>query len=179
MDIKKELSNSQKILIVLPNKLDSQEYILSLIKTMENINKICYVTLSKSRNFLLNLFKENDIDAGKFYFVDCISAYIKEPKPVKNTYFAPAPYELESIKKGISQAIGEGYSFIIFDSLSVLSNYGPLVPAGVDAVARFIKSFLDTLEKAGGIIIFFCNEKNKRSLLIEESLVIFDKVLYI
>jgi hypothetical protein len=177
MDIKKELSNSHKVLIVLPNRSNSQEYILSLIKTMENIDKICYVTLHQSRDFLLNLLKENNIPADKFYFVDCISAYIKEPEPVKNAYFAPAPYALESIKKGISQAIGEGYSFIIFDSLSVLSNYGPLVPAGVDTIARFIKSFLDALEKAGGIIIFLCNEKNKRALLIEESLVIFDKVI--
>jgi hypothetical protein len=178
MDMKKELSDSQKVLIVLPNKLDSQQYILSLIETMENINKICFVTLSKSRDFLLSKFNEHKINTDKFYFVDCISAYIKEPKPTNNTYFAPAPYDLESIKKGINQAIEKGYSFVIFDSLSVLSNYGLFVPAGVDILARFVKSFLDALEKTGGIMIFLCNEKNKRSLLIEESLVIFDKIIY-
>jgi hypothetical protein len=43
--------------------------------------------------------KENKIDADKFYFVDSISSYIKELKPAENCYFAPAPYELESIKK--------------------------------------------------------------------------------
>jgi hypothetical protein len=178
MNIKKEISNNKKILMILPDKLDSPEYILGLIKTMKNVDKICYVTLYKSRVFLLDKFKKNNINVDKLYFVDCVSAYIKEPEPAENTYFAPAPYELESIKKGINLAIEKGYSFIIFDSLSALLQYGLYVPAGADILVRFIKSFSDVLEKNNGIIIFLCNKKATETLLIEESLVIFDKVIY-
>jgi hypothetical protein len=178
MDIKKELSDNQKILIVLLDNLNSQDYVLSLIKTMKDVNKICYVTLYKSRNFLLDKFNKNNIDADKFYFVDCVSAYIKEPEPVKNTFFAPAPYELESIKRGINQAIEKGYSFVIFDSLSVLLNYGLSVPAGADLLVRFIRSFSDVLEKTKGSIIFLCNRKDTESGLIRESLVIFDTIIH-
>ncbi len=178
MDIKKEISNNQKILIVLPDELDSQEYILSLIKTMGNIGRICYVTLYKSRDFLVEKFKKDNISADRFYFVDCVSAYIKKPEPAKNTYFAPAPYELESIKEGINLAIKEGYSFVIFDSLSVLLNYGASVPAGADILVRFIKSFSDVLQKTRGSIVFLCKKKNQEDFLMKESLVIFDKVIY-
>lgn len=175
----KDISKSKKVLLLMPDELDSQKYVMSFIKNLKSTDKVCYVTLYKSRNFLVNDLKINKIDLGRFYFVDTVSSYIKEPKPVKNTYFVPAPYDLGGIGKGVIGAIEEGYNVVIFDSLSALLNYGLFIPAGTGLLMNFIKSISNVLKKRDGKIIFFGYRKNKENLLVEETLPAFDQVIEI
>jgi hypothetical protein len=175
--IKNSLLDNKHLLIIIPDKIDSSEYILELIKKMDSDKKICYVTLYKSRDFLFNKVSENGLNTERFYFVDCVSSYIKEPKPVENTYFVSAPYELQKIGKGINLAIEKGYSFVVFDSISSLLNYGLYVPAGIDLLKNFIDSFLDALEENKGGMVFLCDAQDKENLLVQESLHLFGEVI--
>jgi hypothetical protein len=163
-----------KTLIYLSNKEDYTKDILKILN-QEN-NKICYITLNKTCVFLSELFRKNNLDLEKFYFIDCISAVVKEPAKFKNCDFVSAPYELGEISKSVLKAIKNGHNIIIFDSLSSLIPYGLYIPAGLNVIKKFTDNFLNLLEKNNGKIIFFCNKDDKEKFLILETLPIFEEI---
>lgn len=159
-------------LFVVPNEKEYAKKVLQLIKR----KKVCYVTLNKSCMAVQALLLKEKIPNDAVYFVDCISARIEQPKKAKNCEFVSAPYDFVAISEGITRAISQGYTFVVFDSLSNLLVYGPILPIGADILVRFIARFLPALKEKNGDALFVCRAKDKVNLLIQESLPIFDRI---
>jgi hypothetical protein len=107
--------------------------------------------------------------------VDCISQAIGDSKKEANCEFIPSPSELGMISNIIKKAIMKGYTLIIFDSMSDLLIYGLMIPTGGNV--EFIKSFLPELEKKKGDALFICKSKDRKKMLIQETLPIFKKII--
>ncbi|MBW2988698.1 hypothetical protein KY358_00105 [Candidatus Woesearchaeota archaeon] len=162
------------VLNYISGKKDYFKGILSSVKRSDK--KVCYVTFNKSCGFLKEAFKKANIPEDKAYFIDCISAEIKKPDDNSDCHFASAPYELEEIAQNIKEAVGKGYSLVIFDSISNILIYGQAVPSGAEVLSRFIRSFLSSLKRKKGKAVFICSLKDKENPLVQEALGIFDKI---
>jgi hypothetical protein len=134
--------------------------------------KICYVTLNRSCGALTELFENVKKD---FFYIDGISATVLAPQHVENCSYVPAAYSLDNMQRLIKQAIGKGYTFLIFDSLSNLLVHEQAVPVGADIIGEFIRSFKKELIKKKGTAVFFVKSSDKGKPLIKESLKNFDK----
>ena len=156
-------------------KKDYLPYILKVIKKSKL--KFCYVTFNKSYASLKENFKKKGINTNGFYFVDCISWNLEEPKPVEDCDFIEEPYNLKAISNSIKKAIKKDCNLVIFDSLSDILVYNQYFPAGGEILLRFIQSFSSELKKKKGKSIFICKLKDKENFLIEETLKIFDKTI--
>jgi hypothetical protein len=155
---------------------DSTKEVFEIIRGIGS-KKVCYVTLSKSCRAMQDIFKAEDLNSDGIRYIDGISSVISEPKAVENCSYVQAPYDLKPIAVEIKKAIEVGASVVIFDSLSNLLSYGPAVPAGLDILIDFIKSFLEELKSKNGEAIFLCKKKDEHNFLIEETAHFFDKVV--
>ncbi|MBW2965937.1 hypothetical protein KY342_02420, partial [Candidatus Woesearchaeota archaeon] len=68
MDIKKELSSNQTILLI----IGSLEYNDEIIRTIKQLSgkKICYITLNKTHNSLREIFKKAKVNMENLVFID-------------------------------------------------------------------------------------------------------------
>lgn len=154
---------------------DYSKKIFSLIKKSKQ--KVCYITLNKSALAMRDALKKQKMDPNRFFFIDGISAIIKTPKPLKNCEFIAEPTDLKAIGSATRKAIKEGYTLVVFDSLSTLLSYGHAIPAGAGIITGFVKDLMPTIEENNGSFLFICNERDKEKLLIEETLPIFEKII--
>ncbi len=178
-DIIDETKINQKVLLFIPNTNKISNISLDILKllTMWKKQKIIYITLQKSRERLMEVFNRENITTENIYFVDCITGFFRTPEETQNTKFVSAPYELDKISESIKYFMDKN-TFIIFDSLSTLLDYGYYVPAGMDKISKFINKFSEKLKKTESKILFLSKEEDKKMLLIEESIPIYDKILY-
>ncbi len=110
------------IVLRVPNK----EYSNKLISFIKKLPKqpICYVTINKSYDALISLFKEKKVDPGRFFFIDCVTKTIVDPKACPNNcVYIPSPKDLTAISLAIGAIIKKYSPLIIVDSLSTLAVY--------------------------------------------------------
>lgn len=106
---------------VLPgNKFN--ENILQIVKKIKD-KKVCYVTLSKGADISLEILKKNKIDVRNFFFIDCVSKTIVNPKSIPNCQFISSPNALTELALAINQCIDSGFSVVLVDSLSTFMIY--------------------------------------------------------
>src|SRR3989338_1419283 len=74
---------------------------LELVQEFQTTRKICYVSIYKSHDFLIKFFQKNNVNTNGIYFIDCVSSYLSEPRPMINCEFITAPYDLDQISKAI------------------------------------------------------------------------------
>ena len=166
--------NFHKMGMILKQVEEKENYFKDLIKTIKKSKqKVCYVTFNKTCGYIKHSLKKEDIPLSKIYIIDCISGIIKKPKPSECCNFISASYNLPLIKKLIKKGIRQDYTFLIFDSLSDLIIYEEAIPAGLNILRDFIKSFQKNIEDKKGNAIFICKTKNIRNLLIREILPLF------
>jgi KaiC/GvpD/RAD55 family RecA-like ATPase len=109
-------------------------YILPSVRYFENIVKIfrklekknvIYVTTNKPYKHLTALFKKNNVDTKRMFFIDCISQQVGAAKDQKNCIFLAGPEQITHLSIAVSQAIKKvpGDKVFFFDSLSTLLIY--------------------------------------------------------
>ncbi len=184
MNLQKEISVEDHVVLLLVHNLEQGlsydamlNYLIGadLIKSFQKKRKVCYVTLYKSYDFLQRYFQKNKIDTADLFFIDCVTAFIREPAKKKNCTFVSAPYDLFQIGEAIGKCIKRGYDLFIFDSLSALVAYGPVISGGTGILKRFVHSFM--LLNGKTQVIFICSKNDMKKFVIEESLPIFDKIV--
>jgi|TARA_B100002003_G_scaffold241302_1_gene262830 hypothetical protein len=160
--------------MILKQVEEKENYFKDILKIIKKSDqKICYVTFNKTCDAIKNSLKKEQIALSKVFIIDCISGIIKKPKPSECCAFISEPYDLPAIKKLIKKAIKEDYTYIIFDALSNIVIYEAAIPAGLNILGDFIKSFQKNLEDKKGNAIFICKAKSSRNLLIRETLSLF------
>ena len=92
---------------------------------------------------------------------------MKKAKKISNCEYLSDSVDLGRIKALIKKAIKDGYTLVVFDSLSNLLFYEQNFPAGGNILVKFIKSFLPELEKKKGKAIFILKEKDKERFILK------------
>mgnify|MGYP005651345521 CR=1 FL=1 len=160
--------------MILKQVEEKENYFKDILKIIKKSNqKICYVTFNKTCEAIKESLKKEKIPLSKVFIIDCISGIIKTPKPSECYTFVSEAYDLPVIKKLIKKAIKEDYTYIIFDALSNMVIYEAAIPAGLNILRDFIKSFQKNLENKKGNAVFICRAKNSKNLLIRETLSLF------
>lgn len=166
----------ERVLILIPDYAEPLKCGMSIIRAFPK-SRVCYITLYKSYGFLIKQFAKAGIKTENLFFIDCVSSFIEEPKKVKNCDFIDAPYNLDAISEAMQRCVRKGCNLFIFDSLSALVSYGMAISAGTSRLARFVRSFSEPFREQKFMVFFICRNKDKKQMVIEESLPIFDKVM--
>jgi archaellum biogenesis ATPase FlaH len=171
MDIKKELSQNQTILLI----MSSSDYNNKIIEVLKKINgkNIAYVTLNKTRDSLVELFKKNKIKTESIVFVDAISKTIKNvPDQSDAVYYVSSPGALTELSLVISKFIRHDFDYLIFDSLTNLLVYESKAPVG-----KFVSSLVNKIKESKTRAIFYALSVKEQEALIKESGMFVDKVI--
>lgn len=171
MNIKKELSGSQTILLIMSSTLYNKE-IVNIMKKLGG-ESIVYVTLNKTSDSLRELFKKNKIKTEKIVFIDAISKTIKNvPDQSNGVYYVSSPGALTELSLAISKFVKHGFDYVIFDSLTNLLVYESKAP-----VAKFVASLVNNIRESKTKAIFYALSVKEQEALIKESGMFVDKVI--
>ncbi|MFH2028673.1 MAG: hypothetical protein ABIJ08_06015 [Nanoarchaeota archaeon] len=170
-DIKKELSENQIILLLMTN-VDYNKEVVKVVKSLSK-KKICYVTLNKTAESLMELFKKNNTDIKNIFFIDAISMMIKDmPNETESVAYISSPTALTDLSVRISQALSRNFDYIIFDSITnlYLHEYDEVVAVFVSSLVTRIK---DTKTKT----IFYALKLKEHEELLKVNSMFVDKTI--
>jgi len=171
MDIKKELSENQTILLVLSG-INYNKEITDVVKKIDDKN-IAYITLNKTNESLREIFKKAKVNTKNIVFVDAISKTIKDvPDQGEGVYYVSSPGALTEMSIVISKFIRHNFDYIIFDSLTNLLIYENKI-----VVSKFFSSLISKLKESSTKAVFYALEVKEQESLIKESGMLVDKVL--
>ena len=92
--------------------------------TKSKDHECVYLSMNRPYDNLINLFKKNNIDPKKFFFVDTISKTIGGKTPIeKNVLYISSPHGLTEISIALSKALQSlkaKEKFLFFDSISTM-----------------------------------------------------------
>jgi hypothetical protein len=170
MDLDKILE-SKVACIVLPGDKFNEE-IIKILKKIKN-KKICYVTLNKGADVLLESLNKNKINQKNFFFIDCVSKTIIQPKERENCQFISSPNALIEISLTINKCIDSGFPLVIVDSLSTFMIYHDS-----ETIIHFFHSLSNKIRnEEGKILILTISNKDKDSEVFKKMEIIVDKII--
>jgi len=173
MDIKKELSKNQTILLLMPST-EYNKIILDNIKKLSPKN-IVYITLNKTSDSLKELFKKNKVKIENIVFIDAISKTIKNvPDQAEGVYYVSSPAALTEIALVIDKFLRHEFDYLVFDSLTNLLVYTEKAP-----VAKFVASLVNKVKQSKTNAVFYALSVKEQEALIKESGMFVDKVVEI
>jgi len=171
MDLKKELSSNQTILLLMPS-IEYNEDIIDVVKQIADKN-VLYITLNKTFHSLQETFKKNNIDIKNIVFLDAISKTItNEPPQTKSCYYISSPEHLTELSIIIDKFIKHGYDYLIFDSLTNLLIYSKKAP-----VAAFVSRTINKIKASKTKAVFYALSVKEQEELINETSMFVDKVV--
>jgi hypothetical protein len=154
MDIEKELSNNQEILIV----MQSLNYSSSVLNTIKKFSgkKVCFATLNKTYPAVEEWLNKNRCDTSNFFFIDAISRALKDVKgQTKKCAFLGTPSALTNLSITVSKSLPD-FDYFVFDSISTLMIYN-----NASSVEKFISSMVNKLREAKVKSLFFALQGDK------------------
>ena len=170
MDITKELSENQTVLLLVPST-DYNDVVIDTIKKLSN-ESVGYVTLNKTFESLKETFSKKGVDLKNVVFVDAITRTIKEAKDTDNCYFVNSPGALTELSLTISKFLRHNFHYIIFDSITNLLIYSKKAP-----VAMFLSSIVNKIKASKTKAVFYALSIEEQDTLIKESSMFVDKVV--
>lgn len=173
IDIKEGIKNNKIVVFVIPNK----EYAARLEEIITALSKVyksmCYVSLNKPYNVLINKLKKSKIDTEKFFFIDCITESVEGNAVKDHVFYVYSPKALTELSITIKKVLDKAkIEITIFDSLSTLLIYEEIVN-----VIRFTQSLMTTLRTRGSGGIFTCLKEGISEDLIKDLNMFADKVI--
>ena len=136
-------------------------------ETSRESNRICYVTLNKTYNAILQMLKDKGIETKNFFFIDTITPTLMTVKETPRVSF------VESLGSGSSLGdlmneirslvIGSQVDTIIFDSLSSLIIY-----IGEEKTLWWLNDLISFLEKNNISILLFALEGDADNRVIKQ-----------
>ena len=152
MNLKKELKKNAVLLVTLP----SQKYKNSMLTITNQLStqSVRYVTLNKTKDDLMALFKSNKINSNNIRFIDGITNIaLQTMKSTPGCFFLKSPNDLKSLDLHLSR---DDMDVIIFDSLSTL-----LIYESQETVTKFVKDIIKKLGKRKLVLIALNGDKEK------------------
>jgi KaiC/GvpD/RAD55 family RecA-like ATPase len=152
-----------------------EEYINKIFEIIkENGKKVCYITFNKTPDFILESAAKHNIQKDKFYFIDCITARIKSFVKIKNSVCISDFDNLAKISNNIRKIINEGYSLVIFDSLSNILIYPSINDS---SIAKSLEVLFEPLDKVNGEVVFVCYENDIGNYSLDKTISLFNRFI--
>lgn len=172
MAIDKEIKTNKVVLLVLPAE-SFNESIFKMIKELSLKNKICYVSVNKSYGSLSESFKKRKIDLKKFFFIDCISQTLFNPKKEKLCKYISSPKSLTELSLALNEPLAREKDIVLIDSLSTLAIYHKVsdIAHFINSLSQKIKSSKNTSE----VLLISSGDKEKD--LFSQCEILVDKVI--
>ncbi|MFH1126171.1 MAG: hypothetical protein V1703_03520 [Candidatus Altiarchaeota archaeon] len=163
-----------KILVLAVPEQKYSQHMADILKTLsERYKCICYVSLNKPCNALLDMLKENSIDVSKFYFIDTITRTAKIPEPVDYCSFISSPGALTEISLAVSNFFATGRpDCLVFDSLSTL-----FVHEVESAITKFVHFMMAKMKVIGCDAYFTVLKADENSAMIKDIHMFADQVI--
>jgi hypothetical protein len=161
----------QSTLVLIPS-IKYNEIIIQVPKQLAE-KSICYVTLNKTYNALVEIFCREKINLENIVFIDAITRSISRVENSKNCYYVSSPQALTELSIAITELLKQNVDYLIFDSLTTLLLY----QRAVEPVIQFISNTVNKIKKYGGKGVFYVLNIHDHQLLIEESFMIMDKII--
>jgi len=124
MSLTDEIAGKQIVLIVFP-KAKYMNQLMEVVKAADAVSKkICYVSLNKPYNSIMDNLRKNNLNMGKYFFIDVLTSTVKTPILVDNCEFVQSPSALTDISLAFTKAVQEkGCDNVLFDAISTLTIY--------------------------------------------------------
>lgn len=170
MDIKKDISENNIVVLIIPNKKYPKVLEDATRALASAYSKICYISLNEAYDKLLDGFKKKGIDNKKFFFIDCVSEKISKDK---NVLYVSSPRALTELNITMNKVLDMGgIQLTIFDSLSTLLAY-----EGSMTVIKFLHSIISALRTYSSRCIFTCMKDDVNADIIKDLRMFADKVV--
>ncbi len=170
-DIIKEISRDQVVVLLIPS-VTYGETTLSIPKSLKG-KSVCYVTINKTAESLIESLKRKKISTKETFFVDAISSSIKKtPKVAGNIFYVSSPGALTELSLVIDKLLQHNFDYLIFDSLSNLLIYEKSGP-----VTKFVFSLVNKIRQTDTTAIFYALSTQSKDQLIQEAGMFVDKVI--
>jgi KaiC/GvpD/RAD55 family RecA-like ATPase len=167
-NVKKEIEENDILVLVIPD----DDYADSVVKIAgilsDSCKRVCYVSLNKPRESIVNKLKDAKVDHSKFFFIDAAGKGIDG----KDVVYVSSPKALTELSIAINKAFsGSGIDSGLFDSLSTL-----LVYEESSAVIRFAHSIISAFRSRGAKVVFTCLKGDTKSELIKDLSMFVDSI---
>lgn len=176
IDIKKEIGSSLSITLVMPNETYIKNMNIIAKQLCEAYNKVCYVSLNKLYQPLIEDLQANNIDIHKIYFIDGITKKaVSNPGNVPNCFFASGPDKITELGTAIQKIVNQQKSqALLFDSLSTL-----LIYKNVQVVKQFVHSIVGQVSVTNCVAAFTCLQGKNENSLIQDLSMLVDNIVHI
>jgi hypothetical protein len=161
-----------KTLILVKKEKDYLTQIFDMVK--KSRKKVSYVTFNKTPDFIIESAKKYGISKERFCFIDCITPRIKCVNDSNSAICIRDSDNIDEIGKGIVNAVGKKYNFVVFDSLSNFLIYNSINDAQLyDSLGKLFKSF----GKNKVEFVFVCYENDVRNYALDKTVTLFDRFI--
>ena len=172
--LKLDFSEDQQFLVVLPGETYSSS-LLDLCRYLDqSFDSVCYVTLTKMLQSIVQSFEKHGINYNKFEFIDaCTETVVKNFLPSSKAIYIDAPNALTDLLLAISRVLdGKKCPILLFDSVSVL-----LVYNDPKTVSKFVHSLTTMLRAKNVKGIFTCLVSDEASGMVSQMEPFVDQVV--
>ena len=171
MDLQKELSKNQAMLVIVKSK--NYPKLVNEAASQFSEESICYITLNKTFESLKESFKSKNIPTDNIVFIDAITPTIVEsPGQTAGCYFASSPAAMPEISALVSKLLGHEFRLFVFDSITSLLVYNKDAP-----VAKFIQRLVNEIKFSNAKALFYALDIKEHESVLEECAMVFDKVI--
>jgi len=174
INVKNELKKNQTLLLLVPG-IEYNEVTVDIAKDLSNHKKICYVTLNKTYNSLVELFKRHNVSTKNMVFIDGISKSLKPTATTKedNVYFVSSPRALTELSIMITKLLkSKAFSYLILDSVTTLTIYEKK-----EIVAKFMASLVNKVKESDVGAVFYAVGERESDPFIKECCMFVDKAI--
>jgi len=171
INITEEIVEYQSTLINIPH--GKYNDIVSLIPKQLSGKRICYITLNKTYESLIEIFENENVDMNSIVFIDAITKSVNKVENTNNCYFISSPQALTELSIAIDAFLTLNFDYIILDSITTLLIY----QKAEEPVIRFLTNIVNKIKKYNCKGIFYILDIKEHSLLIEESSMLMDKII--
>ncbi len=162
--------DSKVTLLVVPGEKYHQA-ILHFLKKISS-RKICYVTTNKGYSALVEDFTKKKLHLSHFFFLDCVTKTILEPRKEKNCWYLSSPRALTEISLAITKLMNFS-EIIFFDSISPLLIYN-----NPEALRQFVHHLANQTRMNRELyLVLVISDKDKKTDLFRQIEPLVDKVL--
>ncbi|MCD6547143.1 MAG: hypothetical protein J7K22_01165 [Nanoarchaeota archaeon] len=177
MDIKGFKKNTIVLIICDADKILKNT--IDIIKTLQNDYLFLYVAISHPYHVLSEIFKKQEIDVNKIFFIDCVTKMTLPEKAVQTPHclFIDTPSSLNELNIAINRTINSMPNkdkLLFMDSLTTL-----LVYSSSGSIAKFSHFLINKIKLMGLSGVFMSVEKEMDERLVAQLTEFCDEVIRI
>ena len=161
---------SSTLLIIPPAQYN--DVIATVPKRLQG-KSVCYVTLNKTYNALVEVFEREQVDLSSFVFIDAITKSIGKVENKETCYFVSSPQALTELSIVMAEFLEYAFDYVIVDSLTTLLIY----QKSEEPVLKFLSNMLNKIKKSGAKSIFYVVNVDDHKQLIQQASMILDEVV--